>query len=149
MENIIQVFFRYEKPLKFLVAGVLSNVTNYAFYILMVSLGLFIFVAGIVGYLMGLIISYLVNRFWVFRICGDKQYARSARLQTVLFFLLHGFSAIFLGGLITFFKVYLSLGDSISWVLAIIPIAFLNFIFLNLFVFEVREKSSNAEKTFY
>ena len=149
MENINQFFFRYEKPLKFLVAGVLSNVTNYAFYILMVSLGLFIFVAGIVGYLMGLIISYLVNRFWVFSIGGDKQYARSARLQTVLFFLLHGFSAIFLGGLITVFKVYLNLGDSISWVLAIIPIAFLNFIFLDLFVFDVREKSSNAEKTFY
>lgn len=149
MENINQFLLRYDKPLKFLVAGILSNVTNYAFYILMVSVGLFIFAAGIVGYLMGLIISYLVNRFWVFRIGGEKQYARSARSQTALFFLLHGVSAMFMGGLITFFTDYLSLSASISWVFAVIPIAFLNFIVLSLFVFDAREKVGNADKTSY
>ena len=143
MENINQFFFRYEKPLKFLVAGILSNVTNYAFYILMVSLGLFIFVASIVGYLMGLIISYLVNRFWVFRVGGNKQYARSAQSQAGLFFLLHGFSAIFMGGLITFFNDCLSFSASISWVFAAIPIAFLNYLALNFSVF--RTKKLNSE----
>lgn len=143
MENIDQFLFRYEKPLKFLIAGVLSNVTNYAFYILMVSIGLFIFAAGIVGYLMGLIISYLVNRFWVFRIGGETQYARSVRSQTGLFFILHWFSGIFMGGLITFFKDYLSFSASISWVFAAIPIVFLNYLALNFFVF--REKKLNSE----
>jgi putative flippase GtrA len=143
MENIIQFFFRYEKPLKFLVGGFLANVTNYAFYILMVAIGLYIFVAGVVGYLMGLIISYLVNRFWVFRISSDSQYARSARSQAGLFFILHGFSAIFMGGLITFFKDYLSLSASISWVFAAIPIAFLNYLALNFSIF--RAKKLNSE----
>ena len=139
MKNIDQFFFRYKKPLRFLVAGVLSNVTNYASFILMVSIGLFAFTAGIVGYLMGLIISYLVNRFWVFGIGDEKQYVLSARSQTVLFFLLHGFSAMLMGGLITLLTEYLSLSASISWFFAVIPIAFLNFIVLNLLVFEVRE----------
>ena len=144
MENINQFILRYDRPIKFLVAGFLSNVTNYAFYILMVTAGLFIFAAGIVGYLMGLIISYLVNRFWVFRIADEKQYARSAPSQTALFFLLHGFAAMFMGGLITFFKDYLSLSASISWVFAVIPIAFLNYIVLSLFVFDTREKVGDA-----
>lgn len=143
MENINQFFFRYKKPLKFVVAGVLSNVTNYAFYIFMISIGLIVFVAGFVGYLMGLIISYLVNRFWVFRISGETQYARSARSQTGSFFILHGFSAISMGGLITFFRDYLSLSASISWVFAAIPIVFLNYLALNFFVF--RTKKLNSE----
>ena len=58
---------------------------------------------------------------------------------------MHAFSALFMGILIIVFEGYYGLGVSISWVLAVIPIAVFNFMVLNVFVFETSEKQSNPD----
>ena len=83
MEKQVLSLIKFGKPVRFLVAGILSNATNYSFYFIMVAMGMAIFAAAITGYLMGLVVSYLVNRFWVFRIVKGKQYTRSAPSQVV------------------------------------------------------------------
>ena len=134
-----------KKPLRFLVAGALSNITNYVFYLAALLLEGHIFVAATFGYLAGFIVSYVTNRLWVFKISVDSEYALSVKLQTFLFFALHVVSAILFGSLISIFEAFVGLGTSTSWFLSLVPIAILNYTFLECIVFRRKWKVAHQE----
>ena len=140
MKKLDEAITKYQKPLRFLVAGVLSNSTNYFVYLSSLLTGDYKFAAAFFGYLAGLLVSYLINRFWVFKIPANLEYALSAQSQTILFITMHVVSAILFGSLISIFGASFGFGPSFSWFLSILPIATLNYIFLECVVFRKKGK---------
>lgn len=52
---------------RFLIVGALSTVLNYATFLgLFVTLSISYVIAGIIGYVAGMLFGYVVNRFWTF-----------------------------------------------------------------------------------
>jgi len=51
---------------RFLFVGIGANIVNFAFYSFFYSIGLSLFVSSIIGYSLGLFVSYHFGRIWVF-----------------------------------------------------------------------------------
>lgn len=78
------VLVRYNRLIKFLMSGGLAT-TEYATFLVLHSFGLWLFVANALSFSCGLVVSFLLNKHWVFSHKGgySKQFARYATLALV------------------------------------------------------------------
>lgn len=109
---------------KFLVVGCINTGLHYAvFYTLYTYLGVYYLLASTIGYSVGLVNSYVLNRTWTFRSQMENQKAQFARFIGVNFMSL----AVNLGAL----KLFVAAGGlppELSQVLAIAFSLMANFI---------------------
>ena len=132
------------KPFKFLISGLVANLVNYIFYMLLVYLKLGIFIPAIFGYSAGLFASFFLNRTWVFREEVAISFVFSTSTQTTFFLFVHALSAIIMGGLTSLLFKFVGLSASSSFVIAAVPIAFLNYVALNFLVFKKKQFTSQV-----
>ena len=131
------------KPSSFLISGLIANSVNYIFYEFLAYATLSIFASAVGGYLAGLLVSFFLNRLWVFKAEVDSGFTLSTSLQTSVFLIVHALSAVSMGGLTSSLVQIMGLGTSTSFVVAAVPIALLNYLSLNFLVF--RSKKLNSE----
>ena len=112
----------------FVFAGGVATIVNYALFSALMVLGVHYLVSSAVGYSSGIIISFLINRRFVFKSSGDS------RAQLVRYTLIYlGAMFVQLGLLEALVRV--SLDPFIANALAIIIVVVLNFFVIRRFVF--------------
>lgn len=127
--NLVELI---KKGLKFCVTGGLNTVIDFAVTTLLNSLlHLNINVAKPIGYLCGMINSFVMNKKWTF-----KTENKSTKKELIKFVLVNacmlGLSLV----LINAFKAYFSLGDTISNLLSTMIVMVVNFLISNFWVFK-------------
>jgi putative flippase GtrA len=115
--------------LGFVFAGGVATALNYSLFSLLMVLGVHYLVASAVGYASGIIVSFLINRRYVFRSTGDsrRQLAR--------------YTLIYLGAMLVqlgLLEVFVRIGSDpfIANACAIIIVVILNFFVIRRFVFK-------------
>ena len=88
-KNLVPVDF-----IRFIVVGVGSNVLNYAIYLVLCWLGFPVSAASSLGYLAGLINSYLMGRKWVFKKDKPKNSGKLDPLEILRFCLIYSVGGI-------------------------------------------------------
>ena len=74
IEKLFQYIISNKKELsKFFLVGILSTFINYITYIFIYKLSSIIVLASFSGYSFGLIISYLLSRYWTFSIKNNSK----------------------------------------------------------------------------
>ena len=112
----------------FVFAGGVATALNYSIFTVLMVLGVHYLASSAVGYASGIIVSFLINRRFVFKSSGDS------RAQLVRYTLIYlGAMFVQLGLLEALVRV--SLDPFIANALAIIIVVVLNFFVIRRFVF--------------
>lgn len=125
--------------LRFLLAGVGSNIINFIVYLLLYSAGLSLFISSLAGYSAGLILSYHFGRVWVF----GKKFSISKK-NLAGFASVYTFSGLGMSSLIEVLDKATRLDYRIIWFFGAIFAVNCNFFGLKLLVFN-RSKSNNGK----
>ena len=126
-------FFRY------LIAGGLAFATEYSAFILLNTLfSTRVILYHILSFLLGLLVSYALNRQWAFR---SKRFAKKAKDQMIAYFSLAIFNLIFTTVLI-YALTSVGLLPLISKLIVMLGVVLWNFIIFRYFIFK-EEKFSN------
>lgn len=135
---------RFRKPSSFLISGLIANFVNYIFYEFFVYATVSIFVSAIIGYSAGLFVSFFLNQNWVFKAEDESGFFLSSSVQTSVFLIVHALAAVSMGGLTSSLVKIMGLGTSVSFVVAAVPIALLNYLALNFLVFRMKKLNSEV-----
>lgn len=123
---------------KFIVVGGISTVLNYgAFWMLYTWLGMNHAIASALGYIVGVLIGYQLNRHWTF----SKKKTQQPRREFILYCVVYGVSLVL--GLLTLSLLvdWLHLSPLIANVLVIGQTTMTNFIGLRMVVFKHTSQS--------
>jgi putative flippase GtrA len=116
---------------RFFVTGVGANVVNYATYVLGFRLGATVFMASIVGYALGLVVSYQLGKSWIFKT------AHKTNAKTMLLFLaVYSLGGLGMSWIIEFLCIDLLLDYRLSWFLGAAFASLNNFLGAKLLVFQ-------------
>ena len=79
------ILSRYARLLKFLTSGGIAATTEYTSFLLLHKVGLLLFYANALSFSCGLVISFLLNKHWVFSHKGaySKQFVMYATLAVI------------------------------------------------------------------
>lgn len=116
---------------RFFITGVVANVVNYATYVLGVRLGATVFIASIVGYALGLVVSYQLGRGWVF-----KTVQKNNAMILLLFLVVYSVGGLGMSWIIEFLSIDLHVDYKISWLLGATFAIVNNFLGAKLLVFQ-------------
>ena len=97
---------------RFLVVGVLSNITNFFVYLSLYFLGVGLFLASLLGYTVGIYISYNFGRKWVFGKIFD-----SSKKLLISFYLVYIVGGIIMSVIIVISTNILEIDYRISWII--------------------------------
>jgi putative flippase GtrA len=97
---------------RFVIVGTLSNLANFFIYKMLYIFGLSLFSSSIIGYSVGIIISYTLGRLWVF----GKVYTSSSELL-ISFLLIYIIGGIGMSALIVTSSNIFNLDYRASWVI--------------------------------
>jgi putative flippase GtrA len=116
---------------RFLTAGILTNVVNYAtFWLLLRQLGVHYVAASVMGFLAGFVVGFILNRQWTF-----EATAADGRSQLLRFFALNSFSLAVNAGTIWLFTAVFHLIPELSQLIAIAISTLINFTGSKFWVF--------------
>jgi putative flippase GtrA len=119
---------------KFLVTGIGANIVNYLAYVSSFQIGLGLFYASLVGYSLGLLVSYQLGRRWVFKV------EKKTGLATIaIFFLIYGVGGLGMSFITEFLVGVRKFDYHVSWLVGASFATINNFLGAKLLVFK-REK---------
>ncbi|QWD98819.1 GtrA family protein [Polynucleobacter sp. MG-5-Ahmo-C2] len=115
---------------RYLFIGAGSNILNFAFYFIFFSVGMSLFLASTIGYLIGLFFSYHFGRTWVF----DERF--DIRMKNVISFaLVYAIGGVGMSLIIEVMNKKVGLDFQISWIFGAVFAVVNNFLGLKFFVF--------------
>lgn len=97
---------------RFVIVGTLSNLANFLIYKMLYLFGLSLFSSSVIGYSIGIIISYTLGRLWVF----GKVYPSNRELF-ISFLLIYIVGGIGMSALIVTSSNIFNLDYRISWLI--------------------------------
>ena len=97
---------------RFVIVGTLSNLANFLIYKMLYLFGLSLFSSSVIGYSIGIIISYTLGRLWVF----GKVYPSNCELF-ISFLLIYIVGGIGMSALIVTSSNIFNLDYRISWLI--------------------------------
>lgn len=97
---------------RFVIVGTLSNLANFLIYKMLYLFGLSLFSSSVIGYSIGIIISYTLGRLWVF----GKVYPSNSELF-ISFLLIYIVGGIGMSALIVTSSNIFNLDYRISWLI--------------------------------
>lgn len=131
IENLFYYIFYNKKELgKFLLAGILSTFINYITYFFIYKLTSVIVIASLSGYLLGLLNSYLLSRYWTFSI------KKSNSKKFIVPFLIIHFSGLIAGVFLIYLVDKLTDNYIVAWFVGVLVVAPYNYIGLKKFTFK-------------
>ncbi|GAB6168547.1 GtrA family protein [Clostridium carnis] len=111
-----------EKFLKFGLVGILNTLITIIVFNILKTIGINLFVANSIGYISGMINSYLWNNRWVFK-------SNSKEISTIIKFIVVNIITIIINNIILLLLVSnLNINDTISQILALTITMIINFI---------------------
>ena len=119
--------------IRFIITGLSNTIVSYLFFILCLMIFSDLAVKGtlsqLIGYTSGIFWSYLINRIWTFKSKGSvlRQMKRFVSLQIIF--------AVVSSALIGFFVDYVEFNPSITWLIVMAVITYLNYISSRKWVF--------------
>jgi putative flippase GtrA len=116
---------------RYLLVGVGSNLINFLIYQILYRLGIQLFLASLLGYLAGLLVSYTFSRLWVF---GQKFV--SSRKLVVSFLLVYAVGGLGMSLLIVAATNIFEFDYRISWMIGALFAVVNNFWGQKFFVFK-------------
>ena len=119
---------------KFVVVGVGSNVLNFISFLLLVGAGVNYFAAGVAGYLVGLLNSFILGYTFVFKQEGDGP-RRSPLRVAPAFLLVYGVGALLMGAGVDAAVSVLKLPPILAWLLVAAFVVVWNYVLSKRFVF--------------
>jgi putative flippase GtrA len=119
---------KYHKVLKFLISGGLAAATEYGSFLLF-TLALPVVAANALSFTMGLIVSFSLNRSWVF---GSKGDTKKKFTQYLLLALIN----LMLGSLIIFVLVGLGISAFVAKIIIMLLIASWNYLIFSKMIFK-------------
>lgn len=127
--------------IKFLITGSITTSLNYIIFIVLFRLvGINYLISSAIGYLMGVYLSYIINRRWTFNINDNNlkitNFGLENKIEIVKYFSVYVFSLV--GGLIIL-KVFVSIlgiRAEISNIISIVFSTCSNFLGMKFFVFK-------------
>jgi len=111
--------------------GVLSNIMNFFTYLGLNLIGINLFLASLIGYIVGIFISYTLGRLWVF---GTRFNSTKKLLLSFCFIYIVG--GIIMSTVIVFSTNYLDIDYKISWLFGAFFAAVNNFMGQKFLVFK-------------
>ena len=130
IEKLFQYIISNKKELsKFFLVGILSTFINYITYIFIYKLSSIIVLASFSGYSFGLIISYLLSRYWTFSIKNNSK-------NFIMPFLFIHFSGLIAGVSLIYLVDKLIDNYLIAWFVGALFVAPYNYIGLKKFAFK-------------
>ena len=110
----------------FVIAGGVATVLNYGIFLLMLGLDFDLTLAAAIGYLSGIVVSFLINRYFVFRGSNRSSFAKYALAYLIA-----------LGAQLLLLNILVDMGlvPQISNALAILVVVFLNFFLVRKLAF--------------
>lgn len=130
---------RLFKLLKFGIAGIVTLGVDYGTFYLMDSvLAAPLIVSSALSYSTGFIVSFLINRGWVFTSKGDSgnNFTKTPRRQLVLYSILFLFNIVFSYVFIDYLHKLTGVGYSVGKVISIILIVVWNYIIYHRIIFK-------------
>jgi putative flippase GtrA len=123
---------KYHKPLKFLMSGGLAAFTEYTSFLVLHHFGVVLVLANALSFCCGLVISFMLNKHWVFSRKGDgpKQFMMYATLALI--------NLVISSGLIVLLVHNLNIPPFISKVCTMALIASWNFFIFQKIIFKDR-----------
>ena len=116
---------------RFFLVGILSTITDYAIYSVLIYLGLSYIIAIIIGYLTGFLVNFIISRRYVFDSCKMKK----LHLEFFSVFLI-SVIAILINIFIVWGLAKFGINHYISRIFAIILVFFFNYFSRKVFVYE-------------
>ena len=113
--------------------GIGSNLINFLIYQMLYYLGLKLFLASLIGYSVGLVVSYTLARVWIF---GQK--FASSRALVLSFLLVYMVGGVGMSLLIVFLTIILGIDFRISWTIGAFFAVVNNFCGQKFFVFKIK-----------
>lgn len=140
MSEIVSFFHRLAKSeqstfLRFVAVGLLSNIANFVTYIGCVELRVSYFYAALIGYMVGLVNSFILGRFFVFSGTSANP-ARPLHLTIFLFLVVYGTGGLIMAAGVNFGVVTLGLPSILSWLAVAAFVVFWNYLGSKLIVFK-------------
>ena len=130
IEKLFQYIISNKKELsKFFLVGILSTFINYITYIFIYKLSSIIVLASFSGYSFGLIISYLLSRYWTFSIKNNS------KNFVIPFLIIHFSGLIACVNLIYLIDIFTD-NYKIAWVIGVLFVAPYNYFGLKKFAFK-------------
>ncbi len=116
--------------IKFFIVGILSTIINYLTYYFLYRLTKLIILASLSGFLIGLLNSYLLSRYWTFSI---KKYNQK---NLIFRFLMIHLSGMMAGIFLIYFVDQITNNFIIAWIIGALFVAPYNYIGLKKFTFK-------------
>ena len=131
IENLLYYIISNKKELsKFFLVGILSTFINYITYVFIYKSTSIIVLASFSGYLLGLLNSYLLSRYWTFSIKKNN-----SKNFVIPFLIIHLSSLM--GGLYLIYTIDKFTDNYIfAWVIGVLFVAPYNYIGLKKFAFK-------------
>jgi len=129
--------------LKYVITGGLAFVSEYSsFLLLFKALQVHLYLAASVSFIIGLVISFVLNRMWSFR---SEEFTRSQRQQVGLYLFL---AAINLGltNLFIFAAVSLGILEEVAKIIAMALVVAWNFLIFKLVIFKSEDHAGELRK---
>ena len=120
--------------LRFLTVGLVSNLVNFITYSFLYFIGISLFICSCIGYVIGISISYIGGRSWVF-----KADIASTRKTLTKFFLVYLCGGIGMTTLIVVLTNYFYFDYKVSWLIGAFYAVINNFLGQKLIVFNRTE----------
>lgn len=102
----------FPEAIRYAISGVVSNIANFLAYSFLYIIGFPIFSSSMIGYLIGLLISYTFGRLWVF---GER--FESTKRRFVLFLIVYLIGGFGMSIIISVSNNNFSLDYRICWIL--------------------------------
>ena len=127
---LFYIIYNKKELSKFFLTGILSTFINYITYVFIYKLSDIIVIASLSGYLLGLLNSYLLSRYWTFSI---KQI--NSKNFLIPFLIIH-FSGLISGVFLIYLVDKLTNNYIIAWFIGALFVAPYNYICLKKFAFK-------------
>lgn len=125
---------------RFVIVGTLSNLANFLIYRMLYLFGLSLFSSSVIGYSIGIIISYSLGRLWVF----GKVYPSNSKLF-ISFLLIYIVGGIGMSALIVTSSNIFNLDYRISWLIGATFAFTNNFLGQKFIVFKQKKGVNRGE----
>jgi len=129
MNNI--TLLDYRKLIKFIISGGLAAITEYStFFLLIHFVHLPLIESNVISFLSGFVVSFLLNRSWVFASNGK------IRRQLVAYLILASVNLVLSNVLLLCFVQILTLPALVAKIISMVIIASWNYVFFSRFIFK-------------
>lgn len=130
---------KYAKVIRFLMSGGVSALVEYSTFLLLHGLGLVLVLANALSFSCGLVVSFLLNKHWVFSHKG------SARKQFAQYLVLAGVNLAAGSGVIVVLVHGLGLRPFVAKLCVMVMVAAWNFVIYQKIIFRHPEPGSPGE----